>query len=991
MVRAYSSDAPYAPLRLAHHNIAEDIEEPTDISDLEHVRTPRLNMLRMVGLPIEPGQGKTYRILTCSVALLGITVFTVVAMVCFSKNNGGQTWARVQSSTRLSDGTCQIPEGFCVGTVRALEMVDCDADGIQDPYCKRYDRCSCIGSASKCEIGNWYGCLPARVKTACPRPVDWCSGGKEYIYSTMDCDGDGQTDPFCQRTDSDSGEVSCGCIQSANNCFDNWPAICPSIIDDTLTVKTISLKDGQSPIVVPVDGSLAYMYKEEGDSVYAGERVATVLNGSSNRSKIIHLRSKTAGTIEELLPLHSGDNVTSNTVLAAVAPPKPGARKPGRGKISVVPLLTTTEHVPVLDTTEQEPSSRGKVSVVPVLATEPSSTTTSTPPFEGLPVLPGPGEPVGAMGFAGIATFKSWGDGVHVDHFVKSGQTLATIDTNTGEMHVKVEDDGVIAKLAKIKPGDRVNVRGQLAKIALAKPAANFHVEPGLKKLKCPVYARLVKWSVDESDKLDTGETAAVVNVNGVDTPVIWDEPNGMVLKRAALEPGDIITKDADLLLISRGLVLQWFVNLRDEIKERNVAVCEIKVAGHRQNVSGGPGVVLHKSKLITGDWVGFGEKPCPITLGRHLADLTIDDSFNASDVRAPNGQWMQLKTWKVDINAKVEAGTKIAVARPYLPDGSLGNAVDFQANRAGYIVSKQSINPGDIIGGGDVLVLVGNHSLLPPSQPSSSSRSSSSGSGWFWWILFLLILICLACLIPPFLYSKPEEPVVPPPPQSVRELTPEPTAAPELVAELVAEPVAEPVEENPLPVWMQRVVEPPALPPGVSISFDGKPFYFQYKPLGIWFWQKAPIKIESFPFNSYGKTLGLEKGMRLTQIGNEDVHENHKYSDVHEKLLDAVRHLPFWPLRVDFKTQEGEIKNFYFLERPLGLLFDKKLPIKVAQFKGNGIAQQQGVQIGWEIVRIADESEVNTSSFDKVNKSLLEGLKHLPERKGGRDRKSVV
>jgi len=149
-------------------------------------------------------------------------------------------------------------------------------------------------------------------------------------------------------------------------------------------------------------------------------------------------------------------------------------------------------------------------------------------------------------------------------------------------------------------------------------------------------------------------------------------------------------------------------------------------------------------------------------------------------------------------------------------------------------------------------------------------------------------------------------------------------------------------------------VREPPPqeeAPQGVPLYFDFRPYYFKYHPIGIKFYTKAPIKIEKFIFNSYGRHLGLQEGQRLTKIKDTDVRADQNYSHVDRMLLDAIKDLPFWPLRIDFKTQTGDIRTFYFEERPLGILFTQHLPIKVEKFKPYSLAQRKQVQVGWESI----------------------------------------
>jgi len=205
--------------------------------------------------------------------------------------------------------------------------------------------------------------------------------------------------------------------------------------------------------------------------------------------------------------------------------------------------------------------------------------------------------------------------------------------------------------------------------------------------------------------------------------------------------------------------------------------------------------------------------------------------------------------------------------------------------------------------------------------------------------------------------------------------LPPEPVVEPE--------PVVAPVEENPVEEY---------IPPGVPIYFDKIPYYCLYKPLGISFHTEMPIRIDRMMFNSYGKTLGLEPGMTLTRIADEDLEHNHHISVAEDKLSKALEPLPWWPLHIDFKKPNGEIVGFDFVEHPLGIQFTKHLPIKIAKFNKNSYAQSMGVEIGWEIVQIADEVESYKDSkgaFNMVNDHLHEGMHYLPTHPGSKQRES--
>lgn len=136
---------------------------------------------------------------------------------------------------------CQPTLGWCVGADAAYLEVDCDGDGILDPFCanilagKRWqgyigsasdclDTFPCVSSQCECNLN-----LEPKNQSACPRPADWCASG--VITDDIDCDGDGVPDPLCRGTTrSEDGHQQIGFIGSATLdadgnrlCEDNWP------------------------------------------------------------------------------------------------------------------------------------------------------------------------------------------------------------------------------------------------------------------------------------------------------------------------------------------------------------------------------------------------------------------------------------------------------------------------------------------------------------------------------------------------------------------------------------------------------------------------------------------------------------------------------------------------------------------------------------------------------------------------------------------------
>mmetsp|Transcript_41685 Transcript_41685/g.73177 ORF Transcript_41685/g.73177 Transcript_41685/m.73177 type:complete len:507 (-) Transcript_41685:144-1664(-) len=336
----------------------------------------------------------------------------------------------------------------------------------------------------------------------------------------------------------------------------------------------------------------------------------------------------------------------------------------------------------------------------------------------------------------------------------------------------------------------------------------------------------------------------------------------------------------------------------------------------------------------------------------------------DATDVHLPaaaSGSGFELISWMTKLNETVQAGQTIATVQPWLPDGHYIAPSEVKADKAGYIVSMQDVEPGAVITGGEALVFVSDKPLgaAPPEVeatpieiPWKTIAAVIAGLCLLCCIIALLIFLATLCC-----GKKKEEP------QTTRAVS------------IEEEPK---VEEQPL---LQEAPPKPIEPKGVPIYFDDEPYYCQYKPLQIKFHQKHPIKVDNFFFNSYGKVLGIQKGQRITRIVDEDVSEERHYKAVEEKLAAALDPLPWWPLLVEFKTIEGDKRSFNFVHRPLGIQFTRHLPIKVEKFKANSYAQDCGVDIHWEITKIADSDVTEEHSFSHVDHNLLEGLKYLPQR----------
>jgi len=69
------------------------------------------------------------------------------------------------------------------------------------------------------------------------------------------------------------------------------------------------------------------------------------------------------------------------------------------------------------------------------------------------------------------------------------------------------------------------------------------------------------------------------------------------------------------------------------------------------------------------------------------------------------------------------------------------------------------------------------------------------------------------------------------------------------------------------------------------------KTISFKKQPLGMVFSKHAPIKIDSFKADSYGKSMGVELGWTMTKLGGEDVGDL-SFKEVDNKLKDGLSRL---------------------------------------------------------------------------------------------------
>merc|ERR1711998_127837 len=141
--------------------------------------------------------------------------------------------AAAHGGSTVVTNACVQTNGWCAKGGQKYCIVDCDADGVADPFCDDN-----LGSGSRGFLGSATGChdnfgkigyandCPAAATCApqanpCARPSDFCQGPGVTFYE-RDCDNDGVIDPYCDAMAS-AGER--GYLSSANGCKNTYGKI----------------------------------------------------------------------------------------------------------------------------------------------------------------------------------------------------------------------------------------------------------------------------------------------------------------------------------------------------------------------------------------------------------------------------------------------------------------------------------------------------------------------------------------------------------------------------------------------------------------------------------------------------------------------------------------------------------------------------------------------------------------------------------------------
>merc|ERR1712224_367306 len=122
-------------------------------------------------------------------------------------------------------------------------------------------------------------------------------------------------------------------------------------------------------------------------------------------------------------------------------------------------------------------------------------------------------------------------------------------------------------------------------------------------------------------------------------------------------------------------------------------------------------------------------------------------------------------------------------------------------------------------------------------------------------------------------------------------------------------------------------------------------------KPLGLIFEKKLPIIITE-EGDGHASELGVEVGWMLTSINDVDIIGETDYMKVSNMLQRGIHALPEG-LPLTFITETGKERTVYAMQKPLGLIYDRELPILIKEERPGSHGSAIGVRRGWMLKKI--------------------------------------
>merc|ERR1711972_934747 len=177
---------------------------------------------------------------------MGSTSTTKTSTTTSSTSTSSTVTTTTTTSSTISTtiaSKCNRPAQWCTHRTSYFSEVDCDEDGILDPYCQdAFGGVGYISSSTGC-TDTWpsgvchaetvttmattvattvtttrAASISTTIASKCYRPAQWCTHRTSY-FSEVDCDEDGILDPHCQDAFGDVGYIS-----SSTGCTDTWPS-----------------------------------------------------------------------------------------------------------------------------------------------------------------------------------------------------------------------------------------------------------------------------------------------------------------------------------------------------------------------------------------------------------------------------------------------------------------------------------------------------------------------------------------------------------------------------------------------------------------------------------------------------------------------------------------------------------------------------------------------------------------------------------------------
>jgi len=148
-------------------------------------------------------------------------------------------------------------------------------------------------------------------------------------------------------------------------------------------------------------------------------------------------------------------------------------------------------------------------------------------------------------------------------------------------------------------------------------------------------------------------------------------------------------------------------------------------------------------------------------------------------------------------------------------------------------------------------------------------------------------------------------------------------------------------------------------------------------QPLGLSYGRQDPVIKISANKEGHGKELGIEVGWTLVGIRYQDI-TGMAYADADSLLKKKVHDLPL-AVPLKFKRNNGEVRQTYAYQKPLGLSFNQTLPIKISAEKPGSHGNDIGIKVGWELLEVNYKDVTKMTSYDEVVALLKGEVDQLP------------